>query len=99
MKIINAEEFKNTINEDCIVVFSAEWCGPCKMLAPTLETITEVAVYKVDADAEAQLCIEYGIRSVPTIISFKEGKEYKRTTGNQSKSKILEMLNYELPNN
>jgi thioredoxin 1 len=99
MKIINSEEFKNVINEDCIVAFSADWCGPCKMLAPTLETITEVAVYKVDADAEAQLCIEYGIRSVPTIISFKEGKEYKRTTGNQSKSKILEMLNYELPNN
>jgi putative thioredoxin len=53
----------------------------------------------VDADTEAQLCIEYGIRSVPTIISFKEGKEYKKLLGNQTKSKILEMLDYDLPNN
>jgi len=99
MKIINAEEFKNAINEDCVVAFSTQWCGPCKMLAPTLETINEVAVYKVDADSEAQLCIEYGIRSVPTIISFKEGKEYKRLVGNQTKSKLLEMLDYGLSNN
>ena len=99
MKIINTEEFKNVINENCIVTFSADWCGPCKMLAPTLETITEFPVYKVDADAEAQLCIEYGIRSVPTIISFKEGKEYKKLIGNQTKSKLLEMLDYGLSNN
>jgi thioredoxin 1 len=99
MKIINAEEFKNAINEDCVVAFSTQWCGPCKMLTPTLETINEVAVYKVDADSEAQLCIEYGIRSVPTIISFKEGKEYKRLVGNQTKSNLLEMLDYGLSNN
>jgi thioredoxin 1 len=92
MKIINSEEFKNAINEDCVVAFSTSWCGPCKMLAPTLETITEVAVYKVDADTEAQLCLEYKIRTVPTIISFKEGKEYKRNIGNQPKNKILELL-------
>ncbi len=92
MKIINAEEFKSAINEDCIVAFSTSWCGPCKMLAPTLETITEVPVYKVDADAESELCLEYKMRTVPTILSFKEGKEYKRTVGNQSKNKILELL-------
>jgi thioredoxin 1 len=92
MKIINAEEFKSAINEDCIVAFSTSWCGPCKMLAPTLETITEFPVYKVDADAEAELCLEYKMRTVPTILSFKEGKEYKRTTGNQPKNKILELL-------
>jgi len=92
MKIINAEEFKGAINEDCIVAFSTSWCGPCLMLAPTLETITEFPVYKVDADAEAELCLEYKMRTVPTIISFKEGKEYKRTIGNQPKNKILELL-------
>jgi len=92
MKIINAEEFKSAINEDCIVAFSTSWCGPCKMLAPTLETITEVPVYKVDADTESELCLEYKMRTVPTILSFKEGKEYKRTVGNQPKNKILELL-------
>ena len=92
MKIINSEEFKEAINENVIVSFSTSWCGPCKILTPTLETITEVPVYKVDADAEAELCIDYKIRTVPTIISFKEGKEYKRTTGNQPKNKILELL-------
>jgi thioredoxin 1 len=96
VKKINSEEFKNHINEDCIMIFGTDWCGPCLMLAPILETITEVPIYKVDADTEAQLCIEYGIRSVPTIISFKEGKEYKRLTGNQTKTKILEMLDYGL---
>jgi len=92
VKKINSEEFKNHINEDCIMIFGTDWCGPCKMLAPILETITEVAVYKVDADTEAQLCLEYKIRTVPTIISFKEGKEYKRNIGNQPKNKILELL-------
>lgn len=92
MKVINTTEFKEAINENAIVSFSTSWCGPCKILTPTLETITEVPVYKVDADTEAELCIEYNIRSVPTIISFKEGKEYKRTTGNQPKNKILELL-------
>jgi thioredoxin 1 len=92
MKIINAEEFKSAINEDCIIIFGTDWCGPCKMLAPTLETITEFPVYKVDADAEAELCLEYKMRTVPTIISFKEGKEYKRNIGNQPKNKILELL-------
>jgi thioredoxin 1 len=62
------------------------------MLTPTLETITEVPVYKVDADTEAELCLEYQIITVPTIISFKDGKEYKRTAGNQPKNKILELL-------
>jgi thioredoxin 1 len=99
MKIINSEEFKTLINQDCIISFSADWCGPCKMLTPTLETITEFPVYKVDADSEAQLCIEYGVRSIPTIISFKEGKEYKRLIGNQTKTKLLEMLDYGLQNN
>jgi len=92
MKIINSEEFKNIINEDVIVSFSTSWCGPCLMLAPTLETITEFPVYKVDADTEPELCLEYQIRTVPTIISFKDGKEYKRTAGNQPKNKILELL-------
>jgi thioredoxin 1 len=99
MKMINAEEFKNVITENCIVTFSADWCGPCKALAPTLETISEIPVYKVNVDNEPQLCMEYGIRSVPTIISFKEGKEYKKLLGNQNKDKILEMLDYEVPNN
>ncbi len=92
MKIINTTEFKEAINENAIVSFSTSWCGPCKMLLPILETINEVPIYKVDADAEAELCLEYKIRTVPTIISFKEGKEYKRTTGNQPKNKILELL-------
>lgn len=58
IKKINLEEFRNHINEDCIMIFGTDWCGPCKMLAPILETITEVPVYKVDADTEAELCLE-----------------------------------------
>lgn len=66
-------EWKFAGDKPCIVDFYAEWCGPCKMLAPALAGLAEkyagkIDVYKVDTDAEPELSAAFGIRSVPTML-------------------------------
>ena len=61
-----------------LVDFWAEWCGPCRMLAPTVHEIaderTDIKVGKIDVDKEPELAQQFGIMSIPTLIVFKEGK-------------------------
>lgn len=69
-----------------LVDFWADWCGPCKMLAPTIEQITDenegtIKVGKVNVDDEAELAQRYGIVSIPTVILFKNGEESKKSVG------------------
>jgi thioredoxin 1 len=76
-----------------IVDFSASWCGPCKALNPILDEIsstTPIKVIKVDVDSNQGLAIEYGIRSVPTMIMFKNGEMINRITGLRTKEEIIE---------
>ena len=74
VKKINSSEFEQVKNNKAIIVdFSAEWCGPCKMLAPILDEIAEeyagrVDVYKVNVDEEEELAALFRIRSVPTLL-------------------------------
>jgi thioredoxin 1 len=68
------------------VDFWAEWCNPCKMVAPILEALAEdfpeqITIYKVNADDNSGLTAEFKINSIPTIIVFEDGKETKRITG------------------
>lgn len=94
IKHVNKDEFiKEVINskEISIVDFYADWCGPCRMLAPILEEIEDVNIYKVNVDDEPDLAMEYGIMSIPCVISFKDGKEYKRSVGLSDKETILEL--------
>ena len=70
-----------------VVDFNATWCGPCKMLAPTLDKIAKnyegrAKVYSVDVDGAQSLATSFGIRGVPTIIFFKDGREADRLSGN-----------------
>ena len=80
-----------------LVDFWASWCGPCRMLAPTIETIAvqyseSAAVVKLNVDDNPTTAEAYGIRSIPTLILFSEGKEVERAIGAISKESISRMI-------
>ena len=80
-----------------LVDFWATWCGPCRMLAPTIAKIAEeqegkIKVGKIDVDEEAELAVRYGVASIPTLMVFKDGKVVKASVGVQPKSAIEAML-------
>ena len=93
------DSFKKEILENkntAMVDFWATWCGPCKMLAPTIEALgdeleDEILVGKVDVDECRELAIKYGVMSIPTVIFFRDGEEVTRTIGVQSKEKLSEI--------
>lgn len=82
------------VNADNLVLvdFFATWCGPCEMMAPVVEDISNefdyVDVYKVDIDESAELCREYDISAVPTLLLFKDGEEVERFVGVTGKSEL-----------
>lgn len=89
------EELK--ASEKTIVLdFYAEWCGPCKMIAPFIEEIAlenpDITVAKVDVDKATDLAIEFGIQSIPTVIIFKDGKVSSKAIGYRSKEQLLELI-------
>lgn len=95
----NKEEFEELSNEKglLLVDFFATWCGPCRILAPTIEELSEnysegVKIAKIDIDENEELAILHNIQAVPTIILFKEGKELERFTGVASIEKLQEMI-------
>ncbi len=97
MEIIHLEkekDFKELIKSDKILVdFFANWCGPCKMLAPVLEKVeSDVKVIKVDTDEYEDLAREYGVMSIPTLVLLENGKEVKRNIGFIDKNKLEDFL-------
>lgn len=81
--------------ENVIVDFSATWCGPCKALNPILDDIsatTNIKVVKIDVDTNQGLAVEYGVRSIPTMLLFKKGELVNRITGFKTKDEILELV-------
>ncbi|MBC2855907.1 MAG: thioredoxin [Cetobacterium sp.] len=80
-----------------LVDFWADWCGPCKMLAPILEELAVemgevVKIAKVNVDDSGDLAVEYGIRSIPTMIIFKDGKKVEQLVGLRQKAELVEKL-------
>ena len=79
-----------------LVDFWADWCGPCKMLSPVVAEIAEEAkdfkVYAVNVDEEPELASRYGIRSIPSLLVFKDGEIAKQSVGVIPKEQILELL-------
>ncbi|MFA6801391.1 MAG: thioredoxin [Acholeplasmataceae bacterium] len=75
-----------------VVQYYATWCGPCKMLKPVLEALsdemTDVNFSRVDIDLYRNQAIEAGIKSVPTVVIYKAGKEVDRSTGYQPKERV-----------
>ena len=95
IKEINTEEFNEAIKDTVLIDFNATWCGPCKMLKPVLEEISEEKSFKivsVDVDNNMELAKEYGIMTIPCLILFKDGKEVKRSVGLKTKDDIINMM-------
>jgi thioredoxin 1 len=93
--VINYEKdnFKEEIQERTLVDFYADWCGPCKMLGPVIEGVSdEIKVLKVNVDRNQDLAREYGIMSIPCVILFEQGKEIKRNIGFMPESKLREFI-------
>jgi thioredoxin 1 len=80
-----------------LVDFWAEWCGPCKMIAPVLDELAaeydgRLKICKVDADAHPDILSRFGIRGIPTLIVFKDGNPVATKTGVLSKSQLTEYV-------
>lgn len=79
-----------------LVDFYADWCGPCKMMAPLVEAIAQehpqIKVAKVNIDQQPQLAQQYGVMSIPTLIVFREGKPAVVSTGARPKAQIEALL-------
>ncbi|MFN0279034.1 MAG: thioredoxin [Pyrinomonadaceae bacterium] len=80
-----------------LVDFWAEWCGPCRMIAPTVEAIAEeykdkAGVYKMNVDENMSVPQQFGIRGIPTLILFKSGKEQERIVGAVTREAIAKVI-------
>ena len=93
------QPYQEVIGQQGLVVvqYFATWCGPCKMLKPVLEALstemTDIKFYRADIDLYRNQAIEAGIRSVPTVVVYKDGEEVDRTSGYQAKEKVQSWLN------
>lgn len=93
----------DVLNSDkpVLVDFWAEWCGPCKMLSPTLEALAaelgdKVTIAKVNIDDNPETPMQYGVRGIPTMILFKNGKPAATKVGNAAKGALQDWLSSNL---
>jgi thioredoxin len=98
-KIENTQEFEETIQKETSVVvdFYADWCGPCQALSPTLEELSKdfegkVKVIKVNVDYQPDLAQSFGVRSIPTLILFKNQKAVETIIGLRTKDELKKKI-------
>lgn len=102
VKKISESEFKESVKEGISVVdFSATWCGPCQMLAPVLESVSEtfagkVKFFAVDVDQAESLCMQLGIMSVPAVFIFKDGQVASSSIGFQPQPALEQWISQNL---
>ncbi|WP_295895223.1 thioredoxin [uncultured Bartonella sp.] len=97
---VDTSNFENDVlksAEPVVVDFWAEWCGPCKMIAPSLEEIAtelqgKVKVAKINIDENPELATQFGVRSIPTLLLFNNGEIVSNMVGAAPKSRLLDWI-------
>lgn len=96
-----SQEFKFKGKKPAIIDFYADWCGPCKAVAPILEELSneyadDIVIYKVDTEAEQELSAMFGIRSIPSILFIPMNKQPMMQAGALPKNTLVDVINKEL---
>ena len=98
MEILNEKNFEERTKDGIVVVdFFANWCGPCKMMAPVLEQIAKeldgkAKIYKVDVDESEELARKFGVMMIPTIVILENGQQREKHVGLWQKDDALDEI-------
>ncbi|MDR1560632.1 MAG: thioredoxin [Clostridiales bacterium] len=100
IELLNKETFSKAVSDTTtpvIVDFYADWCQPCKRISPLLQEIADenqgkLNVYKINVDQEPEIAMEFNVTGIPNIVSFKDGKMYKRVVGTAPKEELLDLI-------
>ncbi|MFA6914822.1 MAG: thioredoxin [Parachlamydiales bacterium] len=99
IKYLDDQSFETAISQGVVLVdFYADWCGPCRAIAPIIDELAnevnnKAMIAKVDVDKAQNVSVKFGVHSIPTLIVFKDGKEVKRFVGITMKTQLMEAIN------
>lgn len=102
VKYLNDDNFETEISQGVTLVdFYADWCGPCRMIAPIIEELAsefagKAGVAKLDIESAQKVTSSFGVTSIPTLVLFKDGKEVDRVVGVKGKDELKGLVEQQL---